>query len=84
MSSPPACLRLASRAGEMRHTLSGRAVNGGDTLDLCFSGGWITGRYEWGSEHSGQPSFHCSIVLEGGGVVERVIEIPEGALLRWP
>ena len=82
MNTRPATLRPGSRSGEMRHYLSGRPVNGGDTIELCFSGGWFTGRYEWNSEQ--QPSFHCSIVVDGGGVVERVIEIPENALVRWP
>src|SRR3990172_435654 len=85
MNTRPATLRPGSRSGEMRHYLSGRPVNGGDTIELCFSGGWVTGRYEWNSEQSEQqPSFHCSIVVDGGGVVERVIEIPENALVRWP
>ena len=68
----------------LRHYLQGRPVNGGDTLELCFSGGWVTGRYEWSPADQRGPWLHCSIELSGGRVAEHLIEIPDGALLRWP
>jgi hypothetical protein len=67
-----------------RYYLDGRLLNGGDILELCFSGGWVTGRYEWNPERAENPRFYCSIELAGGGVTEHVLEIPNRALLRWP
>jgi hypothetical protein len=67
----------------LRHYLDDRLVSGGDTLELCFSGGWVVGRYECGADRH-RPSFHCSIELSGGGVVDHAFEIPDDALFRWP
>jgi hypothetical protein len=67
----------------LRHYLDDRIVNGGEPIEICFSGGWVVGRYERGPDPE-RPSFHCSIERAGGGVAELVIEIPEGALVRWP
>jgi len=84
MSSSPDTLELRARASGPRFCLAGRPVHGGDTLQLCFSGGWVTGRYEWDGDPSTPPRFHCSIELEGGRVEECSLPLPEGALLRRP
>jgi hypothetical protein len=65
-----------------RYYLDGKVLNGGDILELCFSGGWVAGRYEWSPDRG--PLFFCSIELAEGGVIEHVLEIPDGALLRRP
>ena len=68
----------------LRHYLGGRLVNGGDVIEICFSGGWVVGRYER-TKDPARPLFHCSIELcEGRGVAACVIEIPDGAMVRWP
>ena len=79
-----ATLELRERVGgRWKHVLSGRVVHGGDPVQLCFSGGWVTGRYEWeGPEHP--PRFHFSVELAGGRVWESHLELPGDALLRWP
>jgi hypothetical protein len=77
-------LELRERGGRSKHWLLGRAVNGGDPLELCCSGGWIIGRYECAGGEAA-PRFHFSVELAGGGRVwESSFELPEGALLRWP
>ena len=68
----------------MRWFLSGRALTGGDIVQLCCSGGWLTGRYEHDVGTGAQPTFYFSIELEGGAVSQQSLPIPEGALLRWP
>lgn len=80
---PSAPLVLVQRGGRYKHHLLGRVVNGGDVLQLCFSGGWVSGRYEWSADERA-PRFHFSIELGGGRVWESSFELPEGALLRWP
>jgi hypothetical protein len=70
--------------GRPRYYLAGRVVTGGSVLQLCFSGGWVTGRLDWSGESPVRPRFYASIELEGGGVEEHSLELPEGALLRWP
>jgi hypothetical protein len=78
-------LELIERHGRMRHYLAGRVVQGGDPIDLCFSGGWVTGRYEWSGQVHEPPLFYYSIELMAEGqVAQGTIEIPNGALLRWP
>ena len=77
-------LELRERGGRSKHWLLGRTVNGGDPLELCCSGGWIIGRYEWVGGDA-PPRFHFSVELAGGGRVwESSFDLPEGALLRWP
>jgi hypothetical protein len=65
-----------------RYYLAGRPINGGDTVELCMSGGWVTGRFEWTADDE-LPSFHFSIELVRGQA-PLSITLPEGARLRWP
>lgn len=76
-------LELRERNGRCKHWLLDRPVNGGDPLQLCFSGGWVTGRYEWSGADT-PPRFHFSVEVGAGRVWESSFELPEGALLRWP
>lgn len=78
----PETLKLAESFSGLRYTLHGKPLHGGDTLALCFSGGWVVGRFEWSSDPAERPRFHCSIELEGGEVEPFDIPIPERALLR--
>ncbi|MET0388738.1 MAG: hypothetical protein ABW321_22390 [Polyangiales bacterium] len=78
-------LKLVVRDTRAKHYLFGRPVGGGDPIDLCFSGGWVTGRYEWSGEPAERPSFHYSLeLIDEGRVAQGVITIPDGAILRWP
>ncbi len=77
-------LELRVGPAGLRYHLSGRLVSGGATVALCFSGGWVTGRFEWSGDPAEPPSFSASIELAGGGVAEHRLPLPEGALLRWP
>ena len=76
-------LELRDRGGRWKHYLLQRPVNGGDPVELCLSGGWVIGRYEWNAGDEA-PRFHFSVELGGGRVWESSFELPEGALLRWP
>lgn len=82
MNEEPETLRLAPAQGTLRWTLGGRVLHGGDIIQLCCSGGWLTGRFEVGSDVDARPTFYFSIELEGGRVAQQSLEIPEGALLR--
>lgn len=84
MASAPGTLRLGTAQGGPRWFLLDRPVSGADVVALCCSGGWITGRFEWDAGMGGGPRFFFSIEIEGGEVVQHSLEIPEGALLRWP
>lgn len=78
-------LELEDRSGRLKYRLAGRLLSGGDLIDLCFSGGWVTGRFEWNGEATQPPSFHYSITLAGEGRVhEDHLALPEGAIVRWP
>lgn len=78
-------LELVERFGRMRYRIGERGVTGGEPIDLCFSGGWVTGRFEWSGEAHERPNFHYSIELLGEGrVAEGVLAIPEDAVVRWP
>jgi hypothetical protein len=77
-------LELRDRPSGPRYYLAGRPLVGCSTVQLCFSGGWVTGRFEWSGNPDEPPRFHCSIEQEVGGVVDHVLDIPEKALLRWP
>jgi hypothetical protein len=76
-------LELVERFGRYKHYLLGRPVNGGDILELCMSGGWVSGRYECDAA-AAAPRFYFSVELGGGRVWQSSFELPEGALLRWP
>jgi hypothetical protein len=76
-------MQLAPAQGTLRYFLGGRVLNGGDIIQLCCSGGWITGRFEWDQQPDTRPSFFFfSIELEGGKVAQHSLTIPEGALFR--
>lgn len=77
-------LELRDTQGRLRFFLDGRVVSGGSTLELCFSGGWVVGRFEWSGDAAEAPRFHASIELAAGGVVEHSLSLPDGARLRWP
>lgn len=77
-------LWLGHAQGSPRYILLGRPVNGGDLVELCCSGGWLTGRFEWDQGIGRPPTFYFSIELEGGAVAQQSLPIPDGALLRWP
>ena len=83
MSVPSGTIELTYAQGTARYSLLGRALSGGDVVQLCCSGGWITGRFEWEGTTEASPSFYFSIELDGGGVAQQVLSIPDGALLRW-
>ena len=78
----PEPLVLAQTQCGLRYLLGGRTLSGGDTIAMCFSGGWVIGRFEWTTEPDERPRFHCSIELEAGRVAPCAVEIPEGALVR--
>jgi hypothetical protein len=77
-------LQLAHAQGTIRYALLGRPLSGGDIVQLCCSGGWITGRFEWEGSTELPPSFYFSIELEGGRIAQQAVPIPDRALLRWP
>jgi hypothetical protein len=77
-------LQLQTSLSGPRYFLADRLVSGGSVLQLCFSGGWVTGRFEWSGDFAEPPRFHASIELAGGEVAMHAIDLPEGALLRWP
>lgn len=77
----PETLKLIETLSGLRYTLEGKPLLGGDTVAMCFSGGWVIGRFEWSSDPAEPPRFHCSIELEGGKVERFDIAIPERALL---
>jgi hypothetical protein len=73
------------RDGRVKYELAGRAVQGGDVVELCFSGGWVTGSFEWSGGGNDVPCFHYSIeLMTDGEVVRGSLEIPVGAAMRWP
>jgi len=82
--SDPGVLELVRAQGTVRYALLGRALSGGDIVQLCCSGGWLTGRFEWSGEFDTPPCFFFSIELQGGRVDQRMLDLPDGALLRWP
>ena len=71
------------RRANGRYCLAGRPINGGDTLELCISGGWVTGRFEWTQVEDELPTLHFSVELLAGQAAFFIV-LPEGACLRWP
>lgn len=84
MPGPSGSLQLGRAQGAPRYFLLDRSIGGGDIVQLCTSGGWITGRFEWDAGTGGVPTFYFSVELEGGGVAQLHFAIPDRALLRWP
>ena len=84
MSSEGTPLRLGTAQGSARWFAGDRALNGGDIVQLCCSGGWLTGRFECDAGTNDAPTFFFSIELGGGRVEQQKIVLPEGALLRRP
>jgi len=84
MSGASGTLELAHAQGTVRYSLLGRPISGGDVVQLCCSGGWITGRFEWEGSTEAPASFYFSIELDGGRIAQQTLVIPDGALLRWP
>lgn len=85
MMTPTAgALRLGRAQGGERFFLVGRPISGGDVVQICASGGWLTGRFECDAGSGATPMFYFSVELEGGGVEQLRFPIPENALLRWP
>jgi hypothetical protein len=84
MTTSSGSLQLGHAQGAPRYFLLERPVQGGDIVQLCTSGGWVTGRFEWDAGMGGVPTFYFSVELDGGGVAELSFPIPERALLRWP
>jgi hypothetical protein len=78
----PETLKLVNTLSGLRYSLHGKPLLGGDTIAMCFSGGWVVGRFEWNSDPAEEPRFHCSIELAGGRVQALDIAIPDDALLR--
>ena len=76
-------LELRDGPSGPRYYLTGKPVPGASVVEMCFSGGWVTGRFEWSGEPGERPRFFCSIELDGSGTAEHSVEIPERALLRW-
>jgi len=77
-------LQIGHAQGAPRYFLLGRPLSGGDIVQVCCSGGWITGRFEWDGDAEGPPSFYFSIELDGGGIAQQRLALPERALMRWP
>lgn len=78
----PEPLELLQTRGGLRYALHKKALFGGDTIALCFSGGWVMGRFEWDSDPESPPRFHCSIELAGGRVEPVELPIPPGGALH--
>lgn len=79
---PVGTLKLTDTLSGLRYCLDGKPMLGGDILALCFSGGWVVGRFEWNSDPAERPTFHSSIELVGGKIEPFTVTIPEGAILR--
>lgn len=84
MSGEGAPLRLGTAQGSTRWFLDDRPLSGGDIVQLCCSGGWLTGRFECDAGTGDVPAFFFSIELGGGRVEQHKLVLPEGALLRRP
>ncbi len=82
MSPPAASMRLGRAQGAHWYFLRDRPISGGDVVQMCTSGGWIMGRFDWDSGVGGVPTFYFSVELDGGGVALLHFPIPERALLR--
>ena len=73
-------LSVTAEAGGQRHTLAGRPVHAGDTLELQLLDGWVRGRYEWAFD--ARPP---ALLIRLAGTEEpATLRLPAAALLRWP
>lgn len=79
---PSSSLKFAQVQGSGRYVLLDKVVHGGELLEMCTSGGWLTGRYECDAGTGDVPTLFFSVELDGGGVTQLHLPIPEGALLR--
>lgn len=78
---PAEPLQVGTAQGTLRYLHGGRVLSGGEPVQLCCSGGWLTGRFEaTGVEHPAR--FFFSIELGAGQVEQLSIELPTAALLR--
>lgn len=81
-------LELVSEGADgLRHSLAGRAVHAGDTLELKLSDGtWLLGRYEWDFHGDSLATFHVGLAGEpvNSERDEGAIRIQNWAILRWP
>lgn len=82
MSDEGAPLRRGRAQGTERWFIDDRPLHGGDIVQLCCSGGWLTGRFECDSGTGDAPTFYFSIELGAGRVDQQKLTLPEGALLR--
>lgn len=82
MSESGAPLRRGHAQGSERWFLDDRPLSGGDIIQLCCSGGWLTGRFECDSGTGGVPTFFFSIELGAGRIEQQKLVLPDGALLR--
>ncbi len=82
MSNDGAPLQSGAAHGRLRWFLNDRPLDGGTIVQLCCSGGWLTGRFECDSGTGDAPTFFFSIELGGGELSQQKLALPEGALLR--
>ncbi|AKF11686.1 hypothetical protein [Sandaracinus amylolyticus] len=82
MKNETGSLRRGIARGGEAWFLNDRSLHGGDIVELCCSGGWITGRFEHDVGTGGAPTFFFSIELGEGRVAQMSISLPEGALMR--
>jgi hypothetical protein len=82
MPTAAGTLHVVHAQGAQRYALHDRVLSGGDIVQLCCSGGWVTGRFE--HDAGAPPRFHFSIELDGGRFAPFSFDIPERALLRRP
>ncbi len=75
-------LRLGHAQGAPRWLLEDKPLVGGDVVQLCCSGGWLTGRFECDAGTGNAPTFFFTIEIAGGRVEPRSLVLPDGALLR--
>jgi aminoglycoside 6'-N-acetyltransferase len=80
--SPAGPLRIVPARGSLRWAIGDRVLDGSEIVELCCSGGWLTGRFEWNGTVDARPTFHFSVERGGADVAPHTIPIPEGAILR--
>lgn len=68
--------------GTVRWFVGDRPLHGGEIVQVCCSGAWLTGRFECDSGTRDEPTFFFSLELEGGVQEQQKLVLPEGALIR--